>query len=574
MTAPIVVRTGGAGAALASIGQTIGQLADPDKEKREAFEAFLASDPNAVTALAEQIRLNPALAETVFDFVPQETLAAIAATPRTSVQEIEGAAADFLAGASPDIQEAFGQFTAAARAGTDPKRIATLGQELAARIAAFKEPGVARAGAIRDITGALPGQFAADAIDAELGTEALDIFQSFTGAERERTVLRTALEGALVDSDLALQHARRRELAQIAAAATNSNAAARAEEARQQAEAIRMVERTNIGTAEAWQQYLFNVGLNRRGRTILQQVRSGALNPADVNTQPELDPTTGEVIGPSDKELFDMASAQANRLAQDKIGELLSQNTLIDAIITDIERERPDGGKLMSRSGRQFATDRLNALMIQIHNETGGDVPLFTAFITRNGPLRFLDESGVELETGNPFAQPGIFQRAIRKIFGGGQEPGGQQPPIPEEEEIPVPIPSGSSLERGPLEERQVPGSALAQSPAEIARGATQQAQAAQGIVLPPSVTANLPDPAMFTPQQVDVDQLSEATAGNLELVAQGRPGFGFKELIETRPQAALNILRAFRIQSPAIVELIAQIEIEVSRREELPEQQ
>jgi hypothetical protein len=561
MTTPIVVRTGGAGEALAQIGQAVQGILDPDREKREAFERFLASDPNNVSALAEQVRRNPALAETIFDFVPPEVMESIAATPRTSAQEIEGATTDFLADASPDIRKAFGQFMAAAQAGTDPKQIATLGQELSARIAAFKEPGVARVGAIRDITGATPGQLTGDALNEELNARALELFEGFEGPAQDRTALRNSLEAALVDDDLALAHTRRRELAQIAASATNNNAAARAEEARQQNEAIRMVERTNIGTAEGWQRYLFDVGLNRRGRTILQQVRSGARTPSGLSTDPLVE---------SDKELFDMANAQANRLANDLIGDLLSQNTLIDNQITDIERERPGGGKLMSRSARQFAVSRLNALMLQLHNQYPDEIPLFTSFVVRNGPLRFLDEGGTELETGNPFAQPNLMQRAIERIQG---FLGGQRPDIPEE--VPERPSPGSSIERGDIEERQQPGSALAQSPAELARAATEQAQAVTGGPAPSGVDPDLiPPAAMFTEQQIDVEQLSENTRDNLSLIAQGREGFGFKELIEFDPRSALNILRAFRIRSPQRDSLIAQIESEIGRREERPDAQ
>ncbi len=545
MTTPIVVRTGGAGEALASIGQTIGQLADPDREKREQFERFLISDPGNVAALAEQIRLNPALAETIFDFVPEETLAAIRATPRTSIQEIEGATADFLAGAPPDVQDIFGRFTAAAMANTNPKEIATLGQELAARLAAIKEPGVARAGAIRDITGLTPGQLSGDAIDAELNTRALGLFQGFEGPSQDRTALRNSLEAALVDSDLALQHVRRRELALIGIDAGSQAISDRAEEARQQAEAIDMVAQTNIGTSAGWQVYLFNLGFNRRGRTLLQQVRSGGEDPSNLSVEPAIDPQTGEVLGPSDRDLFEMANAQANRLVNDKIGDLLSQNSLIDAQITDIERERPGGGKLMSRSGRQFAVSRLNSLMLQLHNQYPNEIPLFTSFITRNGPLRWLDEAGVELETGNPFAMPNFFQRTIEGImnFIGG----GQRPPIPED--VPEPAAPGPSVQRAPLEERQIPGSPGAQSPAEQARAATEQAQAVTRVSpdlsgLPPIDTTN-----------VNIAELSPEGRNNVIVIQEGRGTF--KQLMELSPREAILILENIRIQTPRVQQLI-----------------
>lgn len=548
MTTPIVVRTGGAGEALASIGQSLQGILDPDKERREQFEQFLASDPNNVTAFAEQLRLNPGLADSVFSFVPKEMIESIVATPRTSTQEIEGATSEFLAGAPPDVQEAFGQFTAAAQAGTDPKRIATLGQELAARIAAIKEPGVARAGALRELTGLTPGQLTEDALNEELNTRASELFEGFDADEQNRTALRAALEAALVDDDLALQHSRRVQLAEIAASATNSSAAARAEEARQQNEAIRMVERTNVGTADSWQRYLFDLGLNRRGRTLLQQVRSGALPPGNLSTEPTTDPQTGEVIGPSDRELFNMANAQANRLANDRVGELLSQNTLIDNIITDIERPTPGGGRVMSRSGRQFAVQRLNSLMLQLHNQYGDDIPLFTAFITRNGPLRFLDESGVELETGNPFEGPNIFQRTIEGLLNlipGGR---GQRPPIPEEPEPPAP---GASVERQPGE----------QSPAEQARAATEQAQEATQASpdlsgLPPIDTTN-----------VDMAGLSAESRNNLIAIQEGRGTF--KQLMELSPREALFILDNIRVQTPRVQQLADSLRARIPEEEQ-----
>lgn len=551
MTTPIVVRTGGAGEALSQIGQAVGGILDPDKEKREAFEQFLAANPSAASALGEQIRLNPEIRSTIFDFVPDETLDSIAATPRTAAQGLEAATAGALEGAPPEFIESLGAFAAAAAAGGDPKEIARLGAELQAQAQALKDPRVLETIGVQAATGLTPGQLSADAISAELNERAFELFQGFEGPDQDRIALRTAMEAALVDQDLALQHLRRKELALIGIDVGSQNISDRAEEARQQQEAIRMVERTNIGTSAGWQVYLFNLGFNRRGRTLLQQVRSAALDPANINGEPPRDPVTGEVTGPSDRELFDMANAQSNRLVNDQIGDLLSQNSLIDGLITDIEQTSPGGDKLMSRSSRQFAVTRLNSLMLQLHNQYAETVPLFTAFITRNGPLRFLDESGVELETGNPFAEPNFFQRSVQGIinfFGGGQER--QRPPIPED--TPPPAAPGPSVERGPLEERQTPGSAAAQSPAEQARAATEQAQtAAAGVPidelagLPPIDTVN-----------VDMAGLpSEESRNNLITIQEGRGSL--KQLIEISPREALFILENIRIQTPRVVALI-----------------
>lgn len=552
MTTPIVVRTGGAGEALAQIGQAVGGILDPDKEKREAFENFLAGNPNAAVALGEQIRLNPEIRSTIFDFVPEETLDAIAATPRSAAQSFEAATAGVLEGADPGFIKSLGEFGAAALGGADPKEVQRLAAELQSQAAALKDPRVLETIGVQAATGLTPGQLSADAINAELNERAFELFQGFEGPAQDRIAMRTAMEAALVDQDLALQHLRRKELALIGIDVGSQNISDRAEEARQQQEAIRMVEKTNIGTSAGWQVYLFNLGFNRRGRTLLQQVRSAALNPADINSEPPRDPTTGEVTGPSDRELFDMANAQSNRLANDQIGDLLSQNSLIDALVTDIERERPGGDKLMSRSGRQFAVTRLNSLMLQLHNQYAETIPLFTAFIQRNGQLRFLDEDGVELETGNPFEGPNLFERTIqgiRNFFGGGQEV--QRPPIPEEPPPPAP---GSSVERQPGE----------QSPAEQARAATEQSQAAVAgavtdelIGLPPIDTVN-----------VDMAGLpSEESRNNLIAIQEGRGSL--KQLIEISPREALFILENIRIQTPRVVALIDSLRARIPEEED-----
>lgn len=556
MTTPIVVRTGGTGEALQSIGESVSQLLDPDREKREAFEQFLVANPDALPRLGQALRDNPALGDTVLDFVPQELREVIAATPATSAQQLETTTADFLAGAPPEVRALIGEVMAISETGQDPARFATLVDEIAARVELFKQPGVPEAVAQRGATGLTPGQFAADALDEQLAREASVIFNNFQGTERERTVLRTALEAALVDSDLFLAHVRRRELAQIGADAVSENASNRAEDARQDAEAIRQVERTNVGTSAGWKAYLFDVALNQQGRSLLQQVRSGQIGPDAISIDPRVDPTTGEVTGPSDKDLFDMAFAQDRRLAEDKVGALLSQQALIQDFVGQIEARGPGGDRLMQRSARQFAVGRLNSLLVQIHNESAGEVPLFRAFINRNGPLRFLDSNGDELETGNPFAQPNILLRAFRRalgLIGIGGDPG-QQPRTPEEEAA--------------LLQQQQPTTPTAAPPTQVAAQPTQQpTEGAGGGAVAGGVldTQGLPPLDTLT---VDFAGLqNEVSRSNLLLLQQGRGSF--QQLIERDAASAVDILLNIRQKTPRILALIDSLTTENVLQEE-----
>ena len=304
---------------------------------------------------------------------------------------------------------------------------------------------------------------------------------------------------------------------------------------------------------------MFDVALNQEGRSLLQQVRSGQLAPDAISIDPRVDSATGEVIGPSDKDLFDMASAQDRRLAEDKVGALLSQRSLIQDFIGQIEQRGPGGDRLMLRSARQFSVDGLNSLLIQIHNETAGDVPLYRAFINRNGPLRFLDANGDELETGDPFAQPNIMQRAIRRalgLIGIGGEPSGQQPRTPEEEAA--------------LLQQQQPTTPTAQPPTQVAAQpapAAQQPEAPTPETVAGGVLDTLALPPLDTTTVDFAGLQNDISRNNLIALQQGRGSF--EQLIATDPQSAIDILLNIRQKTPRILALIDSLSTENTLQED-----
>ena len=516
MTAPIVVRTGGLGEALTQIGTAIGQLRDPDKERREAFENMLISTPGALARVAQDIRQNPELAQQILDFVPPEVREQIAGAPQTTEQRVDDLTQRGLASLVKQREELATQIAGAAALGKTPEEIALLEEQLriidrnveenqAAEAAGTR--GTITTGVERELAGGLTaGQIAQDRISEETANRAFELMQVLPQGDVNQAALRKELEEYFFDQDNRLAHQQRLALAGLTGpGAAEPGAAERARLNSERNESARMVRDTGVGTAVNWQRFLYNRdilsgGLDANGKALA--LARGELNPVSAD----------------DVALMEIGNAFLAIADEERRGNMGSQFIVVRGLTDQIEQRDRDGNRLL-RPIREGFVEQLNAALLLLHNMSKtrenpeGTIPLREAFIpgTRNVGVRLRDPvTGNEIPVDEDAGGPGIFNR----LFTGF-----------------------TNLFRSAPSSR---GGTQPQSATEITRQQTQipTPQAPTGIDLQTlQIDTTTVDPSLFSSPEISMS--------NLLLIQSGE--FTFKEIMENAPRSAVDILRALR---------------------------
>lgn len=510
MTGPRVVQTGGLGEALQSIGESLGKIIDPDKERREAFENMLISTPGAMSRVAQDIRQNPELAQNVLDFVSPEMREQIANTPQTNEQRLDEITRQGLASLVKQKEELVGQIAAANALGIGVEEITLLNERL--RIinesievnqnAPPNEPGIITRGVERELAGGLtPGQIAQDRLSEDISTRAFDLMQVLPQININAAALRKELEEYYFNADNKRAHDQRMLLAGLTGpGAAEPGAADRAQINARRTEADNYVENTNVGTNPVWQQFLYDPASNIRG---LQLARG------------EIAPTNA-----SDVALQEVASAFLQIGENKRLGDLSSNVQVIQRLVGSIDATDRNGSIIKSRSLRETELEQLNDLFELVHNLSKSDenpegtIPLREAFIPGRAefaPMRVRDPvTGEEIDTRGPPGPNWFMQifRGARNIFSRSEpsERGGQEP----------------------------------QSEIELRRGQTNLPSRAAP---PANLVESMPPIDTVT---VDMGGLqTDVSRNNLLLIQNGDRTF--KELISDFPAGAVDILNNIR---------------------------
>jgi hypothetical protein len=550
MTLPVIDLRGqgSIGESLARIGAAAANVIRPFEEERQEFNNFLATTPGAAERLAQQERLNPGFLKNTFSFLPDEQIATIVATPVTAAQTAEQIARQGLASLPKEVLRGL-QAVAAAKiaGGVTPKEavLAVPEAEAAAEIVRG-DPEAIIERVREDIVGVPLDEERLRDLRAELTQQAQDVISSLPIPEQERIALRTIAPEALFDADLLLAHTRRMEVAAVGSQTNSAEATARATLARREAEGIRLFNETNVGSPEGWTEFiyagpsaLFNGQTPlARGRFLAQQNLTSEQIEAGL-----LDGT----INQDQLAAMKLGQAMERREQGDMLADISSQGRVVKSLVDDITEVDRDGNPVLSRSVRIAMVEQLNDAYRYLNSVSGGTIPMRTAEIPEgnifqrglalvpfigppNAPLIIRDADGKELDSADPIAGAAV---------------------IPEE-----------PTARTPEQARTV----LAE--ARRIRGAIEESQRQTVTVAIAEGAKEIPD-TMINFQQIDQALLTPNGISNIQTIIGG--GGSFLELAEEKPAGALELLQAFRIKSPVVLDLIQALEARIP--EEEPEQ-
>lgn len=523
MTAPIVVRTGGAGEALAQIGQAAAGIIDPDKERREAFEDFLATNPGALERISEQARNDPKALQDQFPFINDDRIAQLQRTPQSPDQLLNSAVRDAFGNLTPDQVNALGTGGVAGLIGERPEAFATLGKRLneITRITE-EEPAVAARVARAQAAGGTEAELAEEDLQARISQAANDAFDALSIPEQQEGALRTRANRFFEDADVQRDFQNRLDLQEMVVEGRSDDVRERAIERMEIAQADRWVGLTNVGTSELWRLFLYDTQSGQRAKDL-----------ADGVIQPD-----GSQL---DSDLLEVGQAFRGRGVEDQLRTVSAARAQVTDLVRMITRTDADGNPLEELSVRRGLVDLLNSAIRNLHNLSPEEFDLQEAFIP-----------------------PGRRNRDLQ--FRVPTEP---QPAPPSREALP----RGTGMLNEILRDFEeniggltgLTGSETGlQSRAEVARGITELSQEQQGLEQP---TPELPPTAMFNEQQIDFSALGPGDVTNIELIQEEARGFSFKELMDAQPASALAILEAFRIKSPQIQTLIDSLQTLIQSR-------
>lgn len=371
MTAPIDLRGSGRdfAQALASLGAGVSNIINPNQERQRQLKEAILADPSLAAKLAEQERNNPGFLSDLG--IGEDFAQRIIGVPRTTEQLVGGITRPGLTPVeeggrlTPEISATLADIGAAGEFGVTPSEIA-------------REPRVTRAvtetpqeaftrGETARAAGGQPGQLAADDFRAgifQLVQEGLDQIEP---DEAKRAALRAELPSLFLEEDERLAHTRRLEIANLQIDAQNIDRARERQEAFRRNVAVRWQERTNAGTPEAWEAFVFDVDLNKRAKDL----QLGTVSPDND----------------FDLGLLEVANAFDNARQAEKISDVAAAQRQVELLIGRIESRDPeDRGKfLLDRRVRAILTEQLNKAMIELTTISSGDRPLDQFFIPEGG---------------------------------------------------------------------------------------------------------------------------------------------------------------------------------------------
>lgn len=380
---------------LASIGQSIGGILDPDKASRKRFQEMLASNPALAKALGRIEREAPGTLQNILPFdIDEEIISGLAAIP-PSVAELgerpvrraltpkeEGGVL------TPEVSAILGQFGVAGMVGAKPAELALEPKRVAAAEAIPQE--AVTAGERRRITGLTPGQTAQDAWNTEIFNTAMDSFNALEMEEADIAVLRTKLPAVFFDEDNQRLFGQRKAIAQMQIDAQNLDRANERTDAFQRSVGARWTERTKTGTPETWKMFLFTEGMNERGKGLA----AGTILPQNQ----------------TDIRLKEVADAFARADQVDKGMEEAAIKTQIGVLVGRINRRDSEGKFTNERTVRLMLLEQLNSSIIELANLTDGRVQLgkidkskmdFIPFVgPGNLPLTFEDTTVAPTQPG------------------------------------------------------------------------------------------------------------------------------------------------------------------------------
>lgn len=550
MTLPVIDLRGqgSIGESLARIGEAAANVIRPFEAERQEFNSFLATTPGAAERLAEQERLNPGFLKSTFSFLPDEQIAQIVATPQTAAQTVEQVTRRGLEDIDPTVMKGIEAIAALIPFGVTPTEAITApARQAEVRRIVEEEPETVAKATREGLVGRPEDEERLRELRADLTQQAQDVISSLPISEQERIALRTIAPEALFDDDKLLEHLRRLEIASIGSQTNNDAIVERARIARREAEGVRLFNETNAGSPEAWTEFLYApASATFRGQTPL--VRGRFLAQQNLTEEQISAGLLDGTLNQDELDAMRLGQAMERRAQGDQLADISSQGRVVTSLVDDITAVDRDGNPVLSRSVRIAMVEQLNDAYRYLNSVSGGTIPIRTAEIPEGGavrrgltllpfigppnaPLIIRDAEGNELDSANPISGAAV---------------------IPDE-----------PLARTPEQQRE----ALAQ--ASATRGTIEESQRQVGQEAIIEGAKDIPD-SMINLQQVDESQLSPNGVTNVQTVMSGSASF--LEMVEENPAAALEILKAFRIKSPAVQNLIGIIEARLVEEPE-PEQ-
>ena len=384
---------------LASLGQSIGGIIDPDKASRKRFQELLASNPQLAAALGRIEREAPGTLKNILPFdIPEEVISGLVAIS-PSIAELQadiqrpGLTPEAAGGElPPEVASALSEFARARAVGTTPTGLALEPKRVAAAEAIPQE--AVTAGLEREVTGLTPGQTAQDKFNLEIFNTANTTFGELGLDEQQAAALRTKLPAAFFDADSQEAFRQRKEIAQMQIDAQNLDRANERTDNFRRGVAARWTERTKTGLPETWQLFLFDKEANVKAK----ELASGAKAPENE----------------TDIRLLEVAQAFSRADQVDKITEEAAVRTQIGALIGRIEKRDSEGKYVLERTVREALLNQLNNAFMELHNLSEGRTPLSIGDIKERGlvgkvfhlgregnqPLRVIDEAGNEVDLG------------------------------------------------------------------------------------------------------------------------------------------------------------------------------
>ena len=376
-----------------SIGKVIRDIKGPDAKDRRAFFQRIEEDPELFNKFGKIARNNPGVLQQMFPFLQDNDIKQFRATLPSLEDLQEEVARPALTPVeqggtlTPETGVALGEALRAEGAGLTASELAIQPKEVIAAEAIPQE--AVTAGLRRDVTGFTPGREAQDKFDLGIFNSALESFKDLTDDDKLAASLRDELPAAFFDADNKEMFRKRKILAQMQIDAASIDRYRERIDSSERAISARWVERTKTGVPETWQLFLFTQEMNDRAKGLA----AGTIIP-----QNELD-----------IRLIEVANSFSRASQVDKSLDEAAIKTQIAALIDNISQVGAEGGLRHTRSVRQVYTELLNSKFVEINLLTDGRIPIRVGEIPDrfgpgkgNEPLRIRDESGEEIEIGQP----------------------------------------------------------------------------------------------------------------------------------------------------------------------------